>query len=216
MTPLQLQNCVANNSLSKIRKVIVGGAPLSNRLKENIQLFSSLVYETYGMTETASHIALRKLNGTDKSDHFRVLAGISVTTNADSQLIISSNGLKLKNLVTNDIVRLLDPDSFVWLGRKDNIINSGGIKLFPELIESKLKPEIENDFFVFGMSSEKFGQSPAIVIEGDTRVDLTDIFHRNLEKYEIPKKIFYVDNFIRTESGKINRNETIAASLLFQ
>lgn len=216
LTPLQLQNCVANNSLSKIRKVIVGGSPVSKNLKENIQLFSSKVYETYGMTETASHIALRKLNGPDKSDLFRVMAGVSVTTNTDSQLIISSNGLKLKNLVTNDIVHLLDTDSFEWLGRKDNVINSGGIKLFPELIESKLKQEIENDFFVFGISSEKFGQSPAIVIEGSTGVDLSDVFYRNLTKYEIPKKIFYVDNFIRTESGKINRNETIAAILLLQ
>ncbi|MGE5355722.1 MAG: AMP-binding protein [Deltaproteobacteria bacterium] len=209
MTPFQLLNSIENGTLNKIKKLIVGGAPVSEALLEKLQQFTTSVYETYGMTETASHIALKKLNGPDRTDHFMLMDGIDIKTNHESQLIITSKGLKIKNLLTNDIVRISGRDLFKWIGRKDNVINSGGIKLYPELIESKLKSEFPNDFFIFGLLNDRFGQSPAIVIEGVTDIDLEALFKRKLEKYEIPVKVFNINNFVRTVSGKINRNATI-------
>ena len=209
MTPLQLTNSVKSGSLQNIEKLIIGGAPVTLELIDYIQSFETEIYETYGMSETASHIALKKLNGKDKSDYFTVLNGIEISTNSNSQLVISSAGLKINDLVTNDIVKLFDKNMFQWCGRSDNIINYGGIKLSPETIEMKLKPFIKNDFFIFGIKDEKLNEKPASVIEGNFEGELEMIFNENLNKFEIPKQIFYLDKFIRTDSGKVKRKETI-------
>ncbi|MBK7096290.1 MAG: AMP-binding protein [Saprospiraceae bacterium] len=207
MTPFQLQNSIS--ILDNIDKLIIGGAPVSKSLIETIQYCNTEIYETYGMTETASHIALKRLNGTDKSDFFTVLEGIEITSDKNSRLVISSKGLRIKKIITNDVVRIIDKNTFQWLGRLDNVINSGGIKLHPEIIEMKLKPFIKNDFFIFGLKNEKFNESPAIVIEGKAKKDLNYIFAHNLNKIEIPVKVFYLDKFIRTDSNKVNRKRTL-------
>jgi o-succinylbenzoate---CoA ligase len=209
MTPFQLQNSINSGILDNFDKLIIGGAPVSKSLIDSIQLYNTKIYETYGMTETASHIALKRLNGTDKSDFFTVLEGVEITSDKNSRLIISSKGLRIQKIITNDVVRIIDKNTFQWLGRMDNVINSGGIKLHPEIIEMKLKPFIKNDFFIFGLKNEKFNESPAIIIEGIEKYDLTIIFNNNLNKFEIPQSIFYTDKFIRTGSNKVNRKKTL-------
>jgi O-succinylbenzoic acid--CoA ligase len=209
MTPLQLENSINFGILNNIEKLIIGGAPAGKNLIDKIQDFRSEIYETYGMTETASHIALRKLNGKDKSDVFTILDGIEINTDKKSRLIITSEGLKINNLKTNDIVNIINRNTFRWCGRLDNIINSGGIKLSPETIEMKLKPYFENDFFVFGLKNDKLNESPAIIIEGSEKRDLGIIFNNILNKFEIPQNIFYTDKFIRTASNKVNRKQTL-------
>jgi len=210
-TPLQIENIIKKDktSLNRIKKIIIGGAPVSYGLIENLQGINSDCFETFGMSETASHIALKKLNNENKSEFFEVFEGIELSVNMDNQLIISSEKMKIYNLVTNDIVKIIDHDRFLWLGRKDNLINSGGIKISPEFIENKLKPFIKNKFFIFGKKDEVFNELPALMIEGEKIENLADIFHRELGKFEIPKHIFYLNNFVLTESGKINRKETI-------
>ena len=114
----------------------------------------------------------------------------------------------LENLVSNDIVQIKNKKQFKWLGRYDNIINSGGIKLIPEQIESKLKSILKSEFFIFGIEDKLLSTVTAIAIESPSQIDGID-FSKVLNKYEIPKKIYYIDSFIRTKSGKIKRKETI-------
>lgn len=210
MTPTQVLNLIskADNPLKKIKKLLIGGAPVNQYIEDYFKISETECFETYGMTETCSHIALRKLSDQDRSDFFSLLDGISINTSPDGCLIIDSDKLNVNNLITNDIVEIIDDKNFRWLGRKDNIINSGGLKLIPEKIESKLKNIIQNEFFIFGMKDDKLGSICSIAIEGEP-TEISVILKDNLDKYEIPKKIFFLPKFIRTQSGKVNRIETI-------
>ena len=209
LTPMQLENILKKDkqSLNKIDKLIIGGAPVSNWILKEISDLNTQIYETYGMTETVSHIALKKINGIDKNDFFTTLPNIEIDIDNRSCLVLKKSNLKTAEIVTNDIIELKDNRHFKWLGRADNIINSGGIKLIPEKIEQKLRPFIENEFFIFAINDKKYGQLPAIVIENSTEDIIPDF--STLDKYEIPKKIFYVKNFLKTTSGKIRRKDTL-------
>jgi O-succinylbenzoic acid--CoA ligase len=211
MTPMQVENIIADDkkALNNIKTLIIGGAPVGKNLLNIIQDVESEIWETYGMTETASHIALRKLNGHDRSDHFTVLDGISIKTNHQSQLIVSIEAMNILDLVTNDIAELYGDTEFRWLGRTDNVINSGGKKLQAEEIEKKLKSVFTQEFFIFPIKHPVYHEVPAIVFESSP-FDPGDVFVKILEKYEIPSKVFFVDKFIRTASNKINRNSTIS------
>jgi len=210
MTPMQVQNILLKNKsqLKNIQKLIIGGAPVNEFIMGNISGMDTEIYETYGMTETVSHIALKKINGTEKSEYFTVLPGINIEIDTRDCLTVTSDKLSVNNLKTNDIVTISDKNRFKWLGRIDNVINSGGVKLIPEQIEAKLKPFIKSDFFIFGLDDDLLTKVPAIIIEGNYNID-TKEFLKVLEKYEVPKKIFFTKRFARTESGKIQRNETI-------
>ena len=210
MTPMQVQKLIESNkkSIDFIDKLIIGGAPVNDFISENLADVKSQAFETYGMTETVSHIALKSLNGVDKSEFFTLLSGIKIDTDQRNCLIVSSKNLMLKNLVSNDIVQLKNNKQFKWLGRYDNVINSGGVKLIPEQIESKLKSLLKSEFLIFGIKDKLLSTVPAIAIEGSARTDGID-FSKVLNKYEIPKIIYYLKSFIRTKSGKIKRKETI-------
>ena len=210
MTPMQVQNILLKNKsqLKNIQKLIIGGAPVNEFILDNISGMDTEIYETYGMTETVSHIALKKINGTDKSEYFTVLPGINIEIDTRNCLTVTSGELSINKLKTNDIVTISAKNRFKWLGRIDNVINSGGVKLIPEQIEAKLKPFIKSDFFIFGLDDDLLTKVPAIIIEGDYNIN-TNEFLNVLEKYEMPKKIFFTKRFTRTESGKIQRNETI-------
>ncbi len=210
-TPMQIENVINKDktSLNRIKKIIIGGAPVSSELIETLQSINSQCYETFGMSETGSHIALKKLNNEGKSEFFEVLEGIEISVNEENQLIISSEKMNIKDLVTNDIVNILDHNKFLWIGRKDNLINSGGVKISPEYIENKLKPFIQNRFFIFSIKDKVYNELPAILIEGEKNENIGELFQRELSKFEIPKHVYYLKNFVFTESGKVNRKETI-------
>ncbi|WP_303317783.1 AMP-binding protein [Flavivirga abyssicola] len=216
MIPLQLQNSL--NSCDGIKTIIVGGASVSNSLKEKIQNLSSSIYETYGMTETVTHIAVKKINNFNKekgrhvelaeASYFQTLPNISISQDERDCLIIDAPKLSKDKIITNDIVKCLSKNEFEWLGRYDNVINSGGLKLFPEKIEAKLQDKIKERFFIASSAHESLGEQLILVLESDsTKLDKT-VFS-DLDKFEKPKEIYAIKRFIETSSGKIQRKKTL-------
>ena len=210
LVPLQLKKMVDEcpDKLRAIKTIIVGGgsisAPLENALKEA----KITVYQTFGMTETISHIALKKV-GFETSEYYTVLASIEISTE-ENILIIDAPKIDVFNLKTNDLVEIISPTQFKWLGRADFIINSGGIKIIPELLEVQLSHIIKTPFFVSALEDEVLGQKVVMLAEGlaDEQLEQKS-YYASLDKFHIPKEIFFLLNFIYTESGKINRTETL-------
>ena len=202
MVPLQLENSLTKVHL--IRKLIVGGGVVSKELEGKIQGISTDVFATYGMTETITHIAVRKLNKINQMPNFyQVLPSVQIYKDDRDCLVIDAPKVSEELVVTNDVVELISDTHFEWLGRFDNVINSGGIKLQPEKIEEKLSDFIDNRFFVIGIPDEKFGQKLVLVIEGNEYK--INFKKSTLSKFEIPKEIYFITKFIETETGKIQR-----------
>ena len=172
-------------------------------------------YATYGMTETCSHIALRQVG----KDYYEALPGVTFSTSDDSRLIISCERLSASIIYTNDIVELADARHFRWLGRADNVVSSGGVKLFPEEIESKIADLMPVPFYIAGEPDEKWGQRLALVAErpktggmpGAEGFDamiaqvIGKIVSTHLDKYEIPKRLYFTASLPRTPNGKLRR-----------
>ncbi len=215
MVPLQLENSLGQ--INRIKTLIVGGAPLSRNLKEKTQSVKTEIYETYGMTETISHIALRKVNH-GPIDYFKTLPNINVEEDERNCLVIKAPDLNTLPIITNDIVNLISDTAFEWLGRYDNVINSGGVKLIPEQIELKLASILKSRYFVAGIPDEKLGQKLILLVEENNKNNklLEKVKSlETLEKYEIPKEILFVKNFSETENGKISRMGTLQQILSF-
>jgi len=167
------------------------------------------VWHTYGMTETITHIALRKINGEDASQWFKPLPGVEIELTEDTCLQIHAQHLGIHALKTNDLVEI-SAAGFQILGRKDNVVISGGIKLFPEKIEKKLDGIIKEKFFFTGIRDDKFGEKLVLIIENKNEQKLNknqlwELMKSNLSGYEIPKEIIFVDKIKITSSGKIIR-----------
>ncbi len=206
MVPMQLTKILETDStsLEKVKLLILGGGPVSPALIDQIQEVRTEIYHTFGMTETVSHIALRKLNHPLESD-FHCLSGIDIHER-NGQLVINAPLLNVHDLVTNDAVALTSPTSFRWLGRTDFVINSGGIKLHPEEIEAKLAPLLPYPFFICGEADELLGEKAVLIIEHSENLELSKSdFAPYLDAYSIPKMVRYVPQFAYTASGKINR-----------
>ncbi|GAA4807833.1 AMP-binding protein [Litoribaculum gwangyangense] len=208
LTPMQLKNFSKN--LKRFKTIIVGGGRVSESIIESIQNINCNIYETFGMTETVSHIAVKKLNNFDATQtktYFKTLPHITISLDDRSCLIIEAPFLSNKKIVTNDLVKLHSVTSFEWLGRYDNVINSGGIKLFPEQIEQKLQNKIVNRFFITSIFDDTLGEKVILIVEGKTDID-TKIFE-SLNNFEKPREVFYVSKFQETKSGKIQRANTL-------
>lgn len=209
MIPFQLDNSI--NRLHLISKLIVGGGAFSESLKNKIQDTETAIYETYGMTETISHIAIRRINPkkeTDSTRPFKALKNVSVSQDERGCLVIKAPKVSTDPVITNDVVELLSYKKFVLLGRVDNVINSGGIKMFPEHIEAKLSPQLDVPFFIASEPDNALGEKLILIVESDT-VDWVDIDFSVLDKYEVPKAVYFVQNFDRTENGKLRRGATL-------
>lgn len=211
MIPLQLQNSLDN--CHHIKTIIVGGATVSNTLKNSIQNINSNVYETYGMTETVTHIAVKKINNASLTlrsvtSHFKPLPNIAVSEDERGCLVIDAPKLSKNKIITNDIVKCFSETEFEWLGRYDNVINSGGLKLYPETIEAKLQDKIKERFFIASNPHETLGEQLILVLESDSNKLHESIF-LDLDKFEKPKKIYTVKPFAETASGKIQRKKTL-------
>lgn len=202
MVPLQVQNSLED--LNKIRKLIIGGAKMNKSLEESLSGVKTMVYETYGMTETITHIAAKKVG--EKA--FSVLPNVEISQNENNCLVIKAPRVADEIIITNDLVELVNDRQFKLLGRIDNVINSGGIKLIPEQIEDKLSNFISARFFVAGIPDKVLGEKLVLVIEGEEQNFYEAIFDV-LDKYEKPKEVFYVSKFTVTESGKIKRREIL-------
>ena len=209
MVPMQLQNSL--DHLHKVRTLIVGGAKVSDELVEKLQESTTTVYATYGMTETMTHIAVKKLNKLSKqssSKYFEVLPNVQISQNKKGCLVIDAPYLSKSPIVTNDLVKIHSNTTFELLGRLDNVINSGGIKIQPEQLEEKIAPSMKTDFFIASQENEVLGEEVILVVEGNEQQFSLDIFS-DLQKHEIPKEIIFIETFQRTTSGKINRSKTL-------
>jgi len=202
MVPLQAENSLAG--LKDVKKLIVGGAKMSKALEKKLLKGKTEVYETYGMTETVTHIAAKKVG--EKA--FSILPNIQISQNDKNCLVIDAPKISDDIIVTNDLVELVNEHQFILLGRIDNVVNSGGIKLIPEQIEEKLSHVIHSRFFVGGVADAVLGEKLVLIIEGE-KVPLDEDIYSSLDKYEKPKEVFYIDKFFETENGKIKRQEML-------
>ncbi|MFZ4457173.1 MAG: AMP-binding protein [Bacteroidales bacterium] len=214
MVPMQVDSLLNTEtgiaSLQNISKLIIGGSAVSSTLEEQLQSLSTKCYVTYGMTETVSHIALRSLNGENKSNLYEAILGVTFAQDHRDCLIINAPHLQDEPFVTNDIISLKSNTSFEWLGRFDNVINSGGVKLFPETIEQKLSGTISERFFISSRPDEKLGEKVVLVIEStDFTKTKLDILNKKIEvllsRFEKPREVIFLAQFTETTSGKIKR-----------
>jgi o-succinylbenzoate---CoA ligase len=209
MVPLQAHNLmICSKALERIRKILIGGAEISNELENLLKNIEGGVYATYGMAETSSHIALRRLNGKNPDKSYKALPGIRLVTDERGCLVIQANWLP-KRVVSNDLVEITGEGSFRWLGRYDNLINSGGVKIVPEEVEALVKEKTGVDCVAVGMPDEKLGHKLVLVLEKDQAPDSLVKFTTELSGFLPrrwkPKEIRIVPNFPRNDSYKIDR-----------
>ena len=215
MIPLQVQHTLQKTK--HIKTIIIGGSKVSKPLLEQIKNCNSFFYETYGMTETITHIAVKQLQSKSAKGELYFNALPNVKFNQDNRdcLIIDAPNVSDKSIITNDIVNLISETEFQLLGRFDTIINSGGVKLFPEQIEDKLQPVIKERFFIASEKDTNLGEKLIVVIENPQQslsTIMTTISKlKTLDKFEIPKKIYTLNTFIETTTGKIQRKKTLKA-----
>ena len=220
MTPFQLDNSIAR--LHLVKKLIIGGGAVSPRLKEMITDVDTRIFETYGMTETSSHIAAKKLNPRKKKKSarpFKLLPNIHIAQDDRGCLIIKAPNILDEEIVTNDVVEIITYKKFIWKGRYDNVINSGGIKLFPEQIERKLNKVLDHRFFVTSMPDDSLGEKLVLFVEDDFSEETLEELQssigslKSLDKYEKPKKIYLIEKFEETPNGKIHRENTLKSKV---
>ena len=207
MTPLQMTYCldIQPECIAHMDKIILGGAPVPHDLEDRLQDVPAEVYATYGMTETITHIATRPLNGPFRSPLYQPLDGVMISISEAHTLIITSDHLP-GPIHTHDLVTIIDEHHFHILGRADDVINRGGVKLHPVLIESKLSSVLPYPFFIAAIDDDMAGQSPCLVIAKDNESDDTTIIDKAiqlLDKLERPQKVMIVPKLVYTPSGKI-------------
>ena len=225
MVPLQLQTVLEDDPgyLAHTHATIIGGAPVGPALEETVrQRVHAPVYSTYGMTETLSHIALRRLNGPEASDHFRVLGDTQIATDSRGCLRVRGRITDGAWLTTNDLVTLRDERHFLWKGRYDWVINSGGVKVSPERVEPIVEahllrylPRPLPRFLVAGVADPRLGERVVLLIESDRKPaalssDWLDRLSSALPTYHSPQEVHYIATFAETANGKVDRRATAA------
>jgi O-succinylbenzoic acid--CoA ligase len=221
LVPYQVQAILESEEkfrFNEMKTVIIGGALLSKSIQESLENFSCDFYATYGMTESISHIALQKLNGVDKQNNFFPLRSIEIEKDERGCLSIKAPHVSKQPIITNDLVTIHPDQSFQVLGRWDNIINSGGVKISSEKVEARISEifsqhKINAPFFIGSWPDEKLGQQLILVVESTpwlpaVKNKLMIEIKNVVDKFENPKEIYFVGQFLRTETGKIKRIET--------
>jgi O-succinylbenzoic acid--CoA ligase len=208
MVPTQVHK-VLESGIWNLESLLIGGSAVPQPLVNELQSVPTQCYSSYAMTETATHIALRKLNGKNQDQFYHCLDHIKVQLSLDNCLEIFMPGLKQQPLKTNDLAELADEKTFRVLGRADNVIISGGIKFSPEQLERKLEPFISCAFSISSLPHETLGQQLILIVEGEEdekRIrQIQTICSQQLSKYEQPKQIRFIKIFPRTENGKVMR-----------
>ena len=220
--PLQLKTVLAAGHgprLNRLKALLVGGAPADATLQQELQPLTVPVWLTYGMTETCSHVALRRLNGPQAGPGFRVLPGIAAGQDERGCLTLRGDVTDDQLVVTNDVVTLLDAHTFEWLGRADFVINSGGVKVPAEKVELVLDVALAElgaarRCFVAGQADERLGQAVTAFIEGPPmpaaqESQLRSLLAARLSRYEQPRQLRYVSAFAATPNGKLDRAATL-------
>ena len=214
MVPMQVYNSLQvpeeKERLMRIRHLIIGGGAIDDALASALKTFPNHVWSTYGMTETLSHIALRRLNGPEASEWYTPFPSVKVSLNEDSCLVIDAPLVCPSRLVTNDIAELSSgtvPNmKFRILGRKDNVICSGGIKIQIETVERQLRPHLQAPFLITKRPDAKFGEAVVLLTEGAVD-EARRVCAQVLPKYNQPKAYLHVDKIPLTATGKPARKE---------
>lgn len=213
MIPMQVKSVLDLSGivqLEKIKNLIIGGGFMPPGLEENLKGLKSNIWQTYGMTETITHIAMRRISGPDPSGYYAPLPGVKVISDERGCLVIDAEQIGVKSLATNDVCEMDAKGRFRVMGRIDNVVNSGGVKLFPELIEQKLQGFTEREFYVAGQPDSTLGEKLVLYIQGGPEMNreayyLWQEIEKRLTGYDIPKEIIFKERFEKTISGKIIR-----------
>ena len=212
MVPMQVWHSLQvpgeRERLRCVRHLIIGGGAIDEQLACELRDFPHAVWSTYGMTETLSHIALRRINGVQCDDYYTPFEGVSVSLNTDGCLVIDAPDVCATTLITNDRAQLApDGRRFRILGRRDNVVCSGGIKLQIEELERKLRAHIDVPFMVTKRHDPVFGEAVVLLVEDQDRTKYNAICRRVLSKYECPRQVISVERLPMTGTGKLARHE---------
>ena len=226
MIPMQVYNSLQvpqeRERLKQIKHLIIGGGAIDEAMARELKDFPNYVWSTYGMTETLSHIALRRLNGPEASEWYKPFPSVEISQNDEGCLVIDAPLVCSERLVTNDIVEISEA-GFRVIGRKDNVICSGGIKIQAEEVERMLKPFIHEPFLITKRKDEKFGEIMVMMVEergekieerGKRREErdvlktrLQRLCREHLPKYWQPRDFVFVERLPMTETGKPARKK---------
>ncbi|GAB3181617.1 AMP-binding protein [Telluribacter humicola] len=223
MVPLQLstilENKVTRKRVSSLGKVLLGGAPVGVALHKQIRRLNISVYQSYGMTETVSHVALRLLNGKNESEDFTLLDGVDFGVDQRGCLYVSGPMTLHQTVQTNDLVEITSDRTFRWIGRVDHVINSGGIKIPLDKVDQLVEQILYDigcpfDCFSWFEPEEKLGQRLILVVKNRDVYFPTDNVCNEIKQresvYLVPKHIYFVDEFIKTPTDKVDRRRTVA------
>jgi o-succinylbenzoate---CoA ligase len=213
LVPYQIKRILEETpeKLNQFDTILLGGMGLSEQLEQTLTSLKPSIYIGFGMTETVSHIALRKMG----NSVYEALEGIELEV-SNGNLVISDSKLGMNHLRTTDLVELLDSRHFSWLGRADFVINSGGIKIHPEKLEQVIDELIESPFIIAGIPHETLGETCVLVIEKALSEEnfrhIQVLIQEKFGKYAIPKQQV-ISSILKTENGKIRRKETLNSLL---
>ena len=210
MVPMQVWNSLQvkeqRERLMAIRNLIIGGGAIDDALSRTLIGFPNQVWSTYGMTETLSHIALRRLNGPKASEWYTPFEGVTLSQTAEGCLVIDAPAVHDGQLITNDIAELADDGRFKILGRKDNVICSGGLKIQAEDVERLLRAHLSEPYLITKRRDEKFGEVVVLLTEGDTAAAKT-VCEQVLPKFWQPRAYVHTDRIPLTATGKPARRQ---------
>lgn len=209
MTPYQVHHSLVD--LHKAKIVLIGGGAVDADLHKQLQSSQSRAYASYGMTETCSHVALRPINGPNATEIYQATQNVHFSVDNRNCLVIDAPRVHKGVLTTNDVVELKSETSFEWKGRFDSVINSGGVKIHPEIVEQKLSPHLSCNFFIGSLPDTILGNKVVLLIESEKSLpkEALQTAYQDLDKYEVPKEVFYLKNFLWTDTGKIKRQATL-------
>lgn len=227
LVPMQLSACMedelAKENIPRLGKILLGGAPVGLALLKQIQDLQTPVYHSYGMTETVSHIALKTLNGKDQNDFYLFLSEVVGGVDDRNCLFISgpmTNGVIVQ---TNDLVEMNPTGTgFKWIGRADNVINSGGVKIVLDTVDDQIahvlfRLKLSNNYFTWYQEDEKLGQKLVLFVEGNAEIisdkTLLAEIRKEVSTYQTPKHVYFVNRFEKTPTDKTDKRRT--AEILF-
>lgn len=211
LTPFQLhQSLQTLKSNPLVKSIIVGGGEVSPSLEKEVQELPIEIYATYGMTETSSHIALRRVNGSERKDFYSIIGDTTIGIDNRGCLTLENQHLFEGRLVTNDIVEMLNSKEFRWLGRYDNVINSGGIKIIPEEIEKSIANSHTSTMVISSIPDDKLGEAVVLALESNEMMEEAKHFllaqiKGLVHPYAQPKQIVTVAHIPKTPTGKVDR-----------
>lgn len=217
MVPMQVYNGInspkSSEKLKHVENLLMGGGKIMPQLQEALKTFSNPVFLSFGMTETATHIALQQIGGTNPDQYFTALPGVKISLDERQCLVIEADHLPEK-IITNDRIHLSNTNQFEWLGRWDNIINSGGIKHLPEQIEKQIENFLGEPFFIAGIPDEQLQQKVVLIVESEPwPAGKFETLIKNitplLNRHQLPKDVLFSNAFRQTNTAKVDRIGTL-------